>query len=171
MTGTGWLADGVLPALPAMERAIGLETGLVRAEAAGAPPSGAEQLLADRLAASAFGSNDIGTFEALMAAGARANQAENSTAAETAYRAALGVQERALGADNPALATTLALLSLQLSNQGRYPAAEAALARADALARRPGAEEVLPARLAHYRALHLLNLGRHAEALLSLIHI
>ena len=165
VNGTGWLADGVLPALPAMERAIGLETGRVQAEAAGAPASGAEQLLADRLAARAFGSNDIGTFEALMAAGARANQAENSAAAETAYRAALGVQERALGAENPALATTLVLLSLQLSNQGRYPAAEAALARADALARRPGAEEVLPARLAHYRALHLLNLGRHAESM------
>jgi len=165
--GSAWVADGVLPALPAMERAIGLSTGRARAEGA-ATASGAESLVADRLAARAFGSNDIGTYEALMAAGNRANQAENAAAAETAYRAALGVQERALGAENPALATTLALLAVQLSNQGRYPAADAALTRADALARRPGAEEGLPARLAHYRALHQLNLGRNAEALVLL---
>ncbi|WP_372620172.1 CHAT domain-containing protein [Falsiroseomonas sp.] len=163
--GDGWLADGVLPALPALERAIGLATGRARPEGSGAAASGAEALLAERLAARAFGSDDIGTYQALMAAGSRANQAENAAAAETAYRAALGVQERALGNDDPALATTLALLALQLSNQGRYPAAEAALARAESLAARPGAEEVLPARLAHYRALHLLNLGRHAQAL------
>ncbi|HEV7264400.1 MAG TPA: CHAT domain-containing protein [Falsiroseomonas sp.] len=163
--GDGWLADGVLPALPAMERAIGLATGRARPEGAAAAASGAEALLAERLAARAFGSDDIGTYQALMAAGSRANQAENAAAAETAYRAALGVQERALGNDDPALATTLALLALQLSNQGRYPAAESALARADSLGGRPGAEEVLPARLAHYRALHLLNLGRHAQAL------
>jgi CHAT domain-containing protein len=165
--GTAWLADGVLPALPAMERAIGQASGRLRpgAAAAAAPASGAEALMADRLAARAFGSSDIGTYEALMQAGSRANQAENAAAAETAYRAALGVQERALGRDNPALANTLALLSLQLSNQGRYPAAEEALARAETLARRPGAEEGLGARLAHYRALHLLNLDRNADAL------
>jgi CHAT domain-containing protein len=163
--GSSWVADGVLPSLPAMERAIGLATGRARPEGATAAASGAESLVADRLAARAFGSNDIGTYEALMAAGSRANQAENAAAAETAYRAALGVQERALGAENPALANTLALLAIQLSNQGRHPAAEAALARADALARRPGAEDSLPSRLAHYRGLHLLNLGRHAEAL------
>ncbi|WP_137181646.1 CHAT domain-containing protein [Roseomonas sp. AR75] len=161
-----WLADGVLPALPAMERAIGQATGRLRAEAGtAAPASGAEALVADRLAARAFGSNDIGTYEALMQAGIRANQAENAAAAETAYRAALGVQERALGKDNPALANTLALLSLQLSNQGRYPAAEEALTRAEALSRRPGAEEGMSARIAHYRALHMLNLDRNAEAL------
>ncbi|PWS38069.1 hypothetical protein DFH01_01830 [Falsiroseomonas bella] len=166
--GTAWLADGVLPALPAMERAIGQATGRLRAEGAAAPASGAEALMAERLAARAFGSNDIGTYEALMQAGTRANQAENAAAAETAYRAALGVQERALGKDDPALANTLALLSLQLSNQGRYPAAEEALDRADALARRPGAEEGLTARIAHYRALHLLNLDRNADALVLL---
>ncbi|MGG5820952.1 CHAT domain-containing protein [Falsiroseomonas sp. HW251] len=167
--GTAWLADGVLPSLPAIERTIGISTGRARADAAVASSSsGAEQLLADRLAARAFGSNDIGNYEGLMAAGSRANQAENAAAAETAYRAALGLQERALGADNPALATTLLLLSLQQSNQGRFPAAEASLERAEALGRRRGADEMLPARLAHYRGLHLLNQGKDAESLAQL---
>lgn len=163
--GATWTADGVLPALPAMERAIGLATGRARPEGAGAAVSGAEALLAERLAARAFGANDVGTYEALMTAGTRANQAENHVAAETAYRAALGVQERALGAQNPALAHTLMLLSLQLSNQGRHPAAEQALARAEALARRPDAEPDLLPRLAHHRGLHLLNQAKYAEAL------
>ncbi|WP_237216592.1 CHAT domain-containing protein [Falsiroseomonas oryziterrae] len=166
--GQSWVADGVLPSLPAMERAIGIATGRARAEAANAPASGAEQLLADRLAARAFGSNDIGAYEGLMAAGSRANQAENYAAAETAYRAALGLQERALGADNPALATTLALLSLQLSNQGRFPAADDALNRADTLSRRAGADATLPGRVAHYRGLHLLNQDKHGDALAQL---
>jgi len=166
--GQAFVADGVLPALPAMERAIGIATGRARAEAANAPASGAEQLLADRLAARAFGSNDIGAYEGLIAAGSRANQAENHAAAETAYRAALGLQERALGADNPAIATTLALLSLQQSNQGRFPAADDALNRAEALSRRPGADATLPGRIAHYRGLHLLNQGKYADALAQL---
>lgn len=170
--GATWAADGVLPALPAMERAIGVATGRASAQGGGGGPgvaaSGAESLVAERLAARAFGSNDIGTFEALMTAGTRANQAENSVAAETAYRAALGVQERALGADDPALANTLMLLALQLSNQGRFPEAEQTLARAETLSRRPGAEPGLPARLAHHRGLHLLNQGRYAQALAQL---
>lgn len=166
--GTTWTADGVLPALPAMERAIGLAAGRAAPAAAGAAASGAAALVAERLAARAFGANDIGTYEALMVAGTRANLAENAAAAETAFRAALGVQERALGAENPALASTLMLLALQLSNQGRYPAAEQALARAEALSRRPGAEPDLVPRLAHHRGLHLLNQGRHAEALAAL---
>ena len=167
--GTAWLADGVLPALPAIERTIGISTGRARAEAGTAPSSsGAEQLLADRLAARAFGSNDIGAYEGLMAAGGRANQAENAAAAETAYRAALGLQERALTADNPALATTLLLLSLQQSNQGHYAAAETSLARAEALSQRRGADEALPARLAHYRGLHLLNQAKYADSLAQL---
>jgi CHAT domain-containing protein len=166
--GATWAADGVLPALPAMERAIGVATGRASPQGPGVAASGAESLVAERLAARAFGSNDIGTFEALMTAGTRANQAENSVAAETAYRAALGVQERALGADNPALANTLMLLALQLSNQGRFPEAEQTLARAEALSRRPGAEPALPARLAHHRGLHLLNQGQYAQALAQL---
>jgi CHAT domain-containing protein len=164
--GATWTADGVEPALPVMERVIGIATGRARAEGPGVAASGAEALIADRLAARAFGSNNIAEFDALMTAGNRANHAENAVAAETAFRAALGVQERALGADNPALATTHMLLALQLSNQGRFPAAEASLARAAALVARAGAEQqALAARLAHHRGLHLLNQAKYAEAL------
>jgi CHAT domain-containing protein len=163
--GTAWQMDGVLPALPAMERALGVATGRARPEGT---RSGAEALLADRLAARAFSAGDLESFETLIAAGNRANQAENAAAAEAAYAAALALQERALGANDPALAPTLAMLALQLSNQGRYPAAEQALARATALGARPGADPLLAGLLPHYRGMHLLNRARYAPALAEL---
>ena len=72
---TIWYADGVLPAAQVMERSIGVLAGVARADAV-APTSGADALLASRLAAKAFSSGDIGQFDTLMAAGTRANLAE-----------------------------------------------------------------------------------------------
>ena len=63
--------------------------------------SGADALLASRLAAKAFSSGDVGQFDTLMAAGTRANLADNPGAAESAFRAALALQQKALGKDNP----------------------------------------------------------------------
>ena len=62
----------------------------MRADAA-PPSSAADALLASRLAAQAFSSGDIGQFDALMAAGTRANLADNPAAAESAFRAALAL--------------------------------------------------------------------------------
>ena len=95
-----WYADGVLPAAGAMERAIGVRAGIVSASAA-PPGSAADALLATRLAAQAFSSGDIGQYNALMTAGTRANLADDPAAAEVAFRAALALQRKALGADNP----------------------------------------------------------------------
>ena len=63
--------------------------------------SGADALLASRLAAKAFSSGDIGQFDTLMAAGTRANLADNPGAAESAFRAALALQQKALGQEQP----------------------------------------------------------------------
>ena len=98
--GHAWYADGVLPAATVMERAIGVRAGLLRADAA-PPSSAADALLAQRLAAQSVSSGDIGQFDTLMAAGTRANLADNPAAAEAAFRAALALQQKALGADNP----------------------------------------------------------------------
>ena len=95
-----WYADGVLPAAQVMQRSIGVLAGVERA-ATVAPTSGADALLASRLAAKAFSSGDIGQFDALMAAGTRANLADNPGAAESAFRAALALQQKALGSGNP----------------------------------------------------------------------
>ena len=55
----GWYADGVLPALPAIQRSVGLLSGRTQAGAA-TQSSGADALLASRLATQAFSSGDIG---------------------------------------------------------------------------------------------------------------
>ena len=160
---TIWYADGVLPAAQVMERSIGVLAGVARADTV-APTSGADALLASRLAAQAFSSGDIGQFDTLMAAGTRANLADNPGAAESAFRAALALQQKALGKDNPNTATALMSLALQLSDEGRYAEADALFADAGKLA--PGAADATaPARLLHYRGLDALNQGQLEQAL------
>ena len=163
--GRTWLAEGILPTLPVMERSIGILSGQLAAPAAPAlPPSAADALLSRRLAARAFTAGDVGQFEALMTVGARANLAEDFASAEQAYRAALAVQQKALGPDNPDTVEPLMHLALQVSDEGQFAAADPLFARAETLAPR-ASDSVAPARLLHYRALHALNQGHLARAL------
>jgi CHAT domain-containing protein len=161
--GNAWFSDGVLPVLPVMERSIGVLSGRIRADAA-PPTSAADALLADRLAAKAFGSGDIGLYEQLIEAGTRANLADDPVHAESAFRQALAVQEKALGSGNPNTATPMTYLALQLSNQGRFAEADQLFNRAGPLAA-ASADPVAVARLLHYRALHAQNQNRNDEAL------
>jgi CHAT domain-containing protein/tetratricopeptide (TPR) repeat protein len=167
VNGTVWYADGVLPAAQVMERSIGVLAGVSRADAV-ASTSGADALLASRLAAKAFSSGDVGQFDTLMAAGTRANLADNPGAAESAFRAALALQQKALGKDNPNTATALMSLALQLSNEGRYAEAGSLFADADRLV--PGsADATARARLLHYRGLNAMNQGQLEQALALLV--
>ena len=163
--GTAWFADGILPALPVLDRSIGVLSGRINADAApAAPPGQADAIFAARLAAQSFGAGDVGQYEQLMVAGTRANLAESYVPAEQAFRAAMALQQKALGENDPNIAVPLMHLALQMSNQGRAAEADAAFARAIPLA--PRATDVTaPARLMHYRALHAVNLGRDADAL------
>lgn len=163
VNGTIWYGDGVLPAAEVMERSIGVLAGVLRADTA-PPTSSADALLASRLAAKAFSSGDVGQYETLMAAGTRANLADNPAAAEAAFRAALALQQKALGKDNPNTATDLMSLALELSNEGRYAEADPLFASAAKLAP-AAADTTTPARLLHYRGLDALNQGRLDQAL------
>ncbi|HET6195966.1 MAG TPA: CHAT domain-containing tetratricopeptide repeat protein [Acetobacteraceae bacterium] len=160
---TIWYADGVLPAAQVMERSIGVLAGVARADTV-APSSGADALLASRLAAKAFTSGDVGQFDTLMAAGTRANLADNPGAAESAFRAALALQQKALGKDNANTSTALMSLALQLSIEGRYAEAEALFTDADKLAPK-AADATAQARLLHYRGVDALNQGQLEQAL------
>ncbi|HTW68874.1 MAG TPA: CHAT domain-containing tetratricopeptide repeat protein [Acetobacteraceae bacterium] len=163
--GGTWMADGILPTLPVIERSIGVLSGRISASATEAlPPSAADALLARTLAARAFSANDASQFDTLMTLGLKNNLAENFAASEQAYRAALVVQQRALGADNPNTADALMDLALQVSNQGRYVEADGLFTRAATLAPR-AADPAAPARLLHYRALDALNQGKDTQAL------
>jgi len=163
-----WLADGVRPALPAIERSIGVLSGTVPVDRAASQTVSAE-LAAQRLAAQAFSSGDIGAYESLIRAANRANLAGNFASAETALRAAVALQERVQGKDSPALARTLAAEALQISNQGRFAEAARIFDRAQALATSPQQTDTLAVPLlTHYRALDLLNQGKTADALAML---
>ncbi len=162
--GRTYVADGIIPTLPVMQRAIGVLSGLTPRAAAALPPSAADSLLAGALAAQAFSAGDMAHYQRLMTLGAHANLAENFAAAETAYRAALALQQRLLGNDNPNTVAPLMALALQLSDQGRFPEAEALFRRAGTLAPQ-AADPAAPARLLHYRALDALNQGRNAQGL------
>ncbi len=166
--GTIYVADGIQPALPVIPRAIGVLAGLVSPEGAAAlPRSGAEALMASRMAAQSFSAGDVGQFDELVVAGTRANLAESYVGAEDAYRAALALQRKALGKTDPNEATTLALIALQLSDQGRYPEAEGLFAEAQRLAPE-ASDHAATARVLHYRALNEVN-QHHDEAALALL--
>jgi CHAT domain-containing protein/tetratricopeptide (TPR) repeat protein len=159
-----YLADGILPTLPVMERAIGVLSGRATAGTVALLPSAVDALLAGRLAARAFSAGDVGDYERLMALGARANLAESFATAETADRAALALQQKALGRNDPDTVNALMHLALQVSDQGRFAEADTLFQQADTLA--PHAtDEAAPARLLHYRGLHALNQGHTEEAL------
>jgi CHAT domain-containing protein len=153
------MADGVPSALPVIDR---LATGAALTGAATARSTALEQAV-QRQASAAFGANEVGGYERLMALGRALNQTESFAAAEDAYRAALALQERVLGAGNPGTTTALMHLALNLSNQDRRQEAEALFARAATLAPR-AADPVAMARLSHYRGLHALNAGDAAGA-------
>lgn len=167
VNGRVYLADGILPALPVMERSIAILSGLSSGPTVALPGSAADTLLATQLAARAFSAGDIGQYQQLMGLGARSNLAENFAAAEIAYRAALALQQRALGRDNPDTVGPLMHLALQLSDQERFAEADILFKQADGLAPRAG-DPVAVARLYHYRALHALNQKQTDKALASL---
>ncbi len=159
-----YLADGIAPTLPVIERAIAVLSGVAPATAARLPPSRADALMVALLSAHAFSAHDAATYQRLMALGARANLAQDFVTAARAYRAALALLQHGLGAGSPATADATVHLALQLSDQGRYP--EAATLFADAAKLAPGAADpTLAPRLLHYRGLDALNRGKFATAL------
>ena len=165
--GRAWLADGVAPALPAMSQSIAVMAGRVTAR----PLTGGamEALLAARKGEQAQSApGDARAFEGLMIRGDRANLADNSVAAEGAFRAAVQIQEKAFGADTPNAADALVHLGLQLSNQRRFAEADAAFERAESLVPKVQGDVTLRPRMLHYEALHLYNQQRLEPALSKL---
>ncbi len=166
--GTAWYVDGVNATLPVLPEALAVLTGRSSGGGAARSFAGADALMATRLASQAIKSGDIGEYEHLIAAGTRANLADSPKAAERAFRAALTLQQKALGANNPNTADATMLLALQLSNQGQFGAANSLLERADGLVGRSN-DTAASARLLHYRGLHELN-QNNGERSLTLLN-
>jgi CHAT domain-containing protein len=166
--GKAYYGDGVPAALPPLQRALGVLSGRIAASAAGsAAVADSAQVLAQRLAAQAFSSGDIGHYDALMVVGSQANQAEDFPAAVIAYRAALALQQKKLGADNPGTVAPTLELALNLSDAGQY--AEASSLFAAAALRAPQASDpTATAKLLHYEGLDALNQNNTGQALTDL---
>jgi CHAT domain-containing protein len=168
INGNAYYGDGVQPALPAMQRALGVLAGTISPDqAAGADVAQSDQILAQRLAAHAFSSNDIGQYETLMALGSKANQGEDFPAAIIAYRGALAISQNKLGADNPGTVAPLLNLALNLSDNSQFGDAAGDFAQAARLAPK-AADPTATATLYHDEALDRLNQGQ-AQAALGLL--
>jgi hypothetical protein len=131
-------ADAVRPALPAVEATLGALTGQT-SPATVASGSGARRLIAQRTGGSAFGSGDEGRYFQQTRLGDAYNNIDDPANAERAYREALAIQQKVLGADNPALALTVMKLAAQIAHQQNAPEAERLLARAGQLIAKSGA--------------------------------
>ena len=94
-----------------------------------------------------------------MQLGTDANDDGQYASAEQAFRSALAIQERILGSNDPAIATPLMDLALQISNQGRYAEADELFMRARALVDNLS-DSLARSRLALYLAEHETNCAR-----------
>lgn len=155
-------ADAVRPALPALEATLAVLAGQ-RGAAAVASGSEARRLIAQRTVG-AFGSGDEGRYFQQTRLGDAYNNIDDPANAERAYREALAIQQKVLGADNPALALTIMKLAAQLAHQQNTAEAERLLARASQLIAKSG-DPLLPAQFDYYRAVVLGYGGRTPEAL------
>jgi CHAT domain-containing protein len=165
--GTLYVADGVKPVETILPRAIGVIAGKLPATPAAAANEAG--LATQREAAQAIniqGAGAIAEVERQMARGAMENRRGNYAAAETAYRTAVSIQERLVGANNPALALPVAREGLQLSNQGRFAESGRLFVRAERLAALPDQIDPVARPLVTYlRALDELNRNKPTEAL------
>ncbi len=168
--GTLYVADGVKPIETILPTAIGVLAGKLPANPAKA--ANAAGLATQREAAQAIdihGAGAIAEVQRQMERGAQENRRGNYAAAETAYRTAVSIQERLVGANNPALALPVAREGLQLSNQGRFVEADRLFARAEQLAAShdqldPNTKPLV----AYLRALDTINRKKPRDALVLL---
>jgi CHAT domain-containing protein len=161
--GRVFAADGVQPALPAIEATMAALAG-ESVSATAAPRSEARRLIASRSAGQAFGSGDEGRYSELTRLGDAYNNVDDPAHAETAYREALAVQQHFLSPDNTGLALTMMKLAAQISHQRNAPEADRLLENAATLTARAG-DPLLAAQLDYYRAVTAAYEGKAAEAL------
>ncbi|MBL8705636.1 MAG: CHAT domain-containing protein [Rhodospirillales bacterium] len=111
-----------------------------------------------------IGMLDIGKVDKLRDLANGYNSLRDYSRAEDAWRQILDAQERAMGAQNPALGDTLAHLALNVANQSRFEEADRLFQRAEPLTRRSSDPDHYP-RLLVYRGFQQELQGRYPQAL------
>jgi CHAT domain-containing protein len=164
-----FLGEGLPADLPVLETAAATLAGFPAPKAtvdAARDPSEAIRRLETALGGHAvlFGSDEFDRYGELTQLARLYNSAKNFAAAEAAYRRALEIQTRVLGADSAGAADTLMHLALEVSNQGRFAEAASLFHRAEPIIQRsPDAAD--RAQLSTYQAYDAANQGRFADAL------
>ncbi|HEX3885027.1 MAG TPA: CHAT domain-containing tetratricopeptide repeat protein [Stellaceae bacterium] len=156
--------DAVRPALPALEATLAALSGQAPAPATAAAGSEALRVIAQRTGGTAFGSGDEGRYFELTRRGDAYDNTDEPAKAEEAYREALAIQQKILGADDPALALTIMKLAAQVAHQQNGPDADALLNRAATLIAK-GGDPLFTAQLDYYRAVTRAYEGKTDEAM------
>jgi CHAT domain-containing protein len=160
------MADGlpsVLPALAAAMRNVLPAAG--DADGAAQPDTSTMRgFLEAKFGSAVVGGEAVGAYQDFVELARLYNSTGNHSQAETAYRRALALQTAALGADHPGTGTTLTLLAMEVSNQGRPEEADALFRRAEALVIRSADPGEYP-RYLSYMGLHAANQRQFARAL------
>jgi len=161
-------AEGLPAMLPVLESTMAAMTRY--APENGRAAFGGSAAAKDQLAATfgpqlrPVGAADVDRFATLTETARLNSSRKNFRAAEDAYREALTIQERAFGADSPAVAQTLTALALEVSNQGRFAEAAALFRRAEPIIERsPNPAD--RARFFTYKAYDAANAGQFTDAL------
>lgn len=112
----------------------------------------------------AIAGDSAGAYQDFVELARLYNSTGNHAAAETAYRRALELQTAALGGEHAGLGTTLTLLAMEISNQGRGEEADAFFRRAEALVIKSPDPGEYP-RFLSYQGMHAANLRQFDRAL------
>ncbi|MGH7074171.1 MAG: CHAT domain-containing protein [Stellaceae bacterium] len=162
------LADGLPATLPALEAVMAREAGYAAPQGglAFGGVAGARQTLTAAFGAKErkVGATALNRYASLVEAARLYASRLDFAAAENAYREALNLQERAFGARNIGVATTILDLALMVSNEGRFAEAAALFRRADPVIEASNSP-IYRARVLEYRGFNAANRGRFADAL------
>ncbi len=130
--------EGQPGAFPALVRAMRLGLSGPAAREVAPATAAQRQALTARLeklfgGSAAMAGDAAGAYQDFVELARLYNSTGNHGAAEAAYRRALELQSAAMGAEHPGVGTTLTLLAVEISNQGRGEEADAFFRRAEAL--------------------------------------
>lgn len=167
IAGRTYLVESIPAAYPATELAVGMLTGRGAPKAEG----GAEKRVSEEikrleatLGGASYSAGDLASYRNLLRLAQYYNFQGNHAEAEDRYVKALQLQQKALPGAHGEQAFLDMHIALELSNQGRFEAADAMFQRADNLVAY-SLEPTDEARLMGYRAIHLANRRRDEEAL------
>ncbi|MDI9349651.1 MAG: CHAT domain-containing protein [Candidatus Symbiobacter sp.] len=165
---TLYLAEGLPTAQTALEKFIGLQAGLIKAEDVNKEDpnskSSAAQLLQRQFGNRLVGNADRNQYDRLMQLGRSFNDEGNPQQAAVYFRDALKLQQQLVGTDNAESVYPMMHLALSLSNGRKFAEANQLFERCDTLVTKTK-DSALNALLLYYQAVNAANQGNRENAI------